>query len=303
MKYRAIILSTLLIVNIRYAQSIEKAPALSNNSIASRNDNSFNKNEVKIRFAAYNVLFGLWGTPESIGNNLKKYNLDIVCFNEVPDGNWTKRVGEILKMNHYHVGKISSANHKDKYKSILSRFPLYDVGEIEVNAKGWKPASLVYASTKIKDVNLRLYSTHIPGQQNSTGSAAAFIANNIIKDNTDDNLIILGDLNNKPNNGALKSFDNFQITSIWAELEIDTSKNSTHKHIESGTESGVIDHIYFRSKQHKVTVKKGGIIYDAFNDPKTDIDMPRYKKEWIKYKKPLSDHRPIWAELIFQKLN
>ena len=30
--------------------------------------------QFSIKFAAYNVLFGLWAAPESIGEKLKKYN-------------------------------------------------------------------------------------------------------------------------------------------------------------------------------------------------------------------------------------
>ena len=92
------------------------------------------------------------------------------------------------------------------------------------------------------------------------------------------------------------------MKSIWTELGIKGSKHSTHKHIETGVESGIIDHIYFKSKTHEISTKNGGIIYDAFNLLDKDYDIPRYKNEWIKYGKPLSDHRPIWAELIFRKL-
>ena len=207
--------------------------------------------QFSIKFAAYNVLFGLWGAPESIGEKLKKYNLDIICFNEVPNGDWTKRVGTILNLNHTYVGEISSANHKNKYKSILSRFPLYNKGEIEINANGWKPASLVYANTKVKNATIKMHSTHIPGQQNLNDSAAGFIAENIIKTSNDENLIILGDLNNKPKKGALKAFYAAGMKSIWNELKINISMNSTHKHIESGKESGIIDHIFFKSKKRR----------------------------------------------------
>ena len=286
MKYNLSLILSILLANTPLTQSAEKQ----------RSSNE----HISIKFAAYNVLFGLWGEPESIGEILKKHNLDIICFNEVPNGNWTKRVGSILDMNHVFEGEISSANHKNKYKSILSRFPLHNTGEIEINAKGWKPASLVYASTKVKNTNIKFYSTHIPGQQNPNDSAASFIANNIIKTSNDENLIILGDLNNEPNKGALKTFYTANMNSIWNELKIDKSKNSTHKHIESGKESGIIDHIFYKSRTHKISVVNGGIIYDAFNNAEKDIDMPRYKKEWIKYGKPLSDHRPIWAELLFK---
>jgi len=255
--------------------------------------------KTRIRFAAYNVLFGLWAKPKSIGEMFKQYDLDVICFNEVPNGDWTARVGRVLGMDHVHVGEISSANHRNKYKSILCRFPLYDKSEVEINAKGWKPASLVSAKAKIKGVPLMIYSTHIPGQLEVEGSAAAFIAENLISGSASENLFILGDFNNHLNEGALKSFNKAGVKSIWKELPIDTVKISTHKHIESGNESGVIDHIFFRTKTSKVNVTRGGVISSAYNSPEVELQMNRYKNEWLKYGKPLSDHRPIWAEFIF----
>ena len=82
------------------------------------------KEPISVRVAAYNVEFGKNASPEEIGRMFKPYNLDIIGFNEVPDGDWTARVGKVVGMKHTYVGKISSANHKDKYKSILSRTPL-----------------------------------------------------------------------------------------------------------------------------------------------------------------------------------
>ena len=259
-----------------------------------------NKTDTKIRFAAYNVLFGLWAKPESIGEMFNPYDLDVICFNEVPNGDWTARVGRVLGMDYVHLGKVSSANHKDKYKSILCRFPLRDKGEIIINAKGWKPASLVSAKTNIKGVPLMLYSTHIPGQPEVQKSAAVYIAENVIRGSMHDNLIILGDLNNQLDKGALKSIKTVGMKSIWKELAIDTAKISTHKHIETGNETGVIDHIFFRSRTYAVEVTNGGIIDSAYNSPEEEIQMTRYKTEWLKYGKPLSDHRPIWAEFFFE---
>ena len=254
-----------------------------------------------IRFATYNVLFGLWAKPQSIGEMFKEYDLDVICFNEVPNGDWTARVGQVLGMEHVHVGKISSANHMNKYKSILCRFPLFDKGEVVINAKGWKPASLVSAKANIRGVPLMIYSTHIPGQLEIEGSAAAFITKNLLSIPTSENLFILGDFNNLLNEGALKPFNEVGVKSIWKELSIDSAKFSTHKHIESGKESGVIDHIFFKTKTLKVSVTSGGIIYNAHNPPEAELQMNRYKKEWVKYGKPLSDHRPIWAEFMFRK--
>lgn len=282
----------------------EKVPAPSIVSSAN-NDYASNKNKgnltanTKIRFATYNVLFGLWAKPESVGKMFKPYNLDVICFNEVPHGNWTLRVGRELGMKHVHVGKVSSANHKDKYKSILSRFPLRDKSEVAFDSKGWKPASVVTARTNIKGVPLTLYSTHIPGQPDVENSAASFIAKKMLSNSHDDNLFVLGDFNNLLFEGALKAFKEAGMKSIWHGLSINTDSISTHRHIESGNESGVIDHIFYRSTKIKVKVTNGGVIEKAYNSAEEEIEMDRYKKEWLKYGKPLSDHRPIWAEFTF----
>ena len=282
----------------------EKVPAPSIVSSAN-NDYASNKNKgnltanTKIRFATYNVLFGLWAKPESVGKMFKPYNLDVICFNEVPHGNWTLRVGRELGMKHVHVGKVSSANHKDKYKSILSRFPLRDNSEVAFDSKGWKPASVVTARTNIKGVPLTLYSTHIPGQPDVENSAASFISQKMLSDPHDDNLFVLGDFNNLLFEGALKAFKEAGMKSIWHGLSINTDSISTHRHIESGNESGVIDHIFYRSTKIKVKVTNGGVIEKAYNSAEQEIEMDRYKKEWLKYGKPLSDHRPIWAEFTF----
>ena len=47
----------ILFINTTDIQSIEKQP--------------LSDEDISIKFAAYNVLFGLWGDPESIGKNLK----------------------------------------------------------------------------------------------------------------------------------------------------------------------------------------------------------------------------------------
>jgi hypothetical protein len=53
---------------------------------------------VIVRVAAYNVEFGRSTSPEQVGKMFKPYNLDIIGFNEVPDGKWTARVGKVLGM-------------------------------------------------------------------------------------------------------------------------------------------------------------------------------------------------------------
>jgi endonuclease/exonuclease/phosphatase family metal-dependent hydrolase len=253
---------------------------------------------VKIRVASYNVLFGIWGEPESVGQMFKDYHLDVIAFSEVPDGDWTNRVGQILGMHHVYVGKISSANHKDKYKSILSRTPLTNPHEIEINAHGWTPASMVGADTVIRGLPVKVYSTHIPGRAEADNSAAAFIAESVLPNSiqTSRHLILLGNLNNRPGEEPLCRIEGSGMRSMWMDLGLNTEHLSTHQHIETGKETGVIDHIYFDSPSNTRAVE-GGVIYNAFNPPQAQKDMTRYKSEWNQYGKPLSDHRPVWAVL------
>jgi hypothetical protein len=110
-----------------------------------------------VRVASYNVEFGKSATPEQIGEMFKPYKLDIIGFDEAPDGGWTARVGKVLGMEHSYVGKISSANHKDKYKSILSRTSLEGTTEHELRVERrrcWNPASVVRAVTEIDGVSI-----------------------------------------------------------------------------------------------------------------------------------------------------
>ena len=203
--------------------------------------------DVEIRLAAYNVLFGNWGTPKRIGEMFKPYNLDIICFSEVPDGNWTSEVGKGLGMNYSYVGKISSANHKDKFKSILSRTPLFNNHEFEINSDGWSPASIVGSETIIQGKKLLIYSLHIPGRPYFTdevkGSAAEYITNKILPEIKNERVVIMGDLNSHIGDGPMNLFENLGYRNTWDDLSIDVKQKSTHQHIESGTESGVIDHI------------------------------------------------------------
>ncbi|MCP4198137.1 MAG: hypothetical protein GY762_13390, partial [Proteobacteria bacterium] len=258
--------------------------------------------DVHVRIGAHNVLFGNWAKPQRIGEMFKAHDLDVIGFNEVPNGDWTAKVGQQLGMKHVYVGKIASANHKDKYKSILSRTPLTNMHEIEINAEGWKPASMVGADTIISGVSLRVYSLHIPGRpyftDKAAGSAAQFIATEVIPKIDVDRFIIIGDFNSHVGDAPFNKLEQAGMRASWKDIGFDVLPESTHQHIETGTESGVIDHIFYNVASGAKACG-GGIIKDAFNPSNEDKPMPNYRAEWEKYGKPLSDHRPIWAELVY----
>ena len=136
----------------------------------------------KLRVVAYNVACGQWATPEQIAEVLKPLKPDIVMLSEVPKANrgkdvkdWSHRLAEVLDLDHVHVGTSSSAGHKapkwsdvtgnygGKFKSILSRTPLSEGRDIQVEGSGWKRANPVRVETEIGGRKFALYSLHLPG--------------------------------------------------------------------------------------------------------------------------------------------
>jgi len=239
---------------------------------------------VLVRVAAYNVEYGRSTTPEQVGKMFKPYNLDIIGFNEVPNGDWTARVGKVLGMKHSYVGKISSANHKDKYKSILSRtrFELTEEHEVSIERRrSWNPASCVKATTKIDGVLVAFYSLHICRSTDSHNTGHAYrLANEVLLKEKTDRVIVLGDFNNNMGDTALNMLQDSGFRLTWEDLEIDVSKKFTYNALKpEQPNAGVIDHIFYNTGSKAIT-KSGGI---------------------IELKKPLSDHKPVWAEIAFPK--
>tara|TARA_B100000676_G_scaffold270274_1_gene286852 strand:+ start:1383 stop:2204 length:822 start_codon:yes stop_codon:yes gene_type:complete len=242
------------------------------------------KGSIHVRVAAYNVEFGKNTTPEEIGRMFKPYDLDIIGFNEVPDGDWTTRVGKVLGMRHVFVGKISSANHKDKYKSILSRTPLEFTAEHELTVqrkRSWNPASCVKAVTKIDGISVAFYSLHICRSLDSHDTGHAYrLAQDVLPKDKTDRIILLGDFNNEMGDDALRTIEKSGMRATWKDLKIDVSKEFTYNAFKPKEPNiGVIDHIFYNTGS-RASSRDGGI---------------------IELKKPLSDHKPVWAEIAFPK--
>ena len=239
---------------------------------------------IPVRVAAYNVEFGRSTSPEQVGEMFKPYDLDIVGFNEVPDGDWTARVGKVLGMQHSYVGKTSSANHKDKYKSILSRTPLQDTVEHELSVerrRSWNPASAVRVVTKIDGVPVVFYSLHICRSTDSHDTGHAYrLAQDVLPKEKTDRVIVVGDFNNNMGDVAMNILETSGFRPTWKDLKIDVSKEFTYNALKPEQPNlGVIDHIFYNTGS-RASTKEGGI---------------------IELKNPLSDHKPVWAEIAFPK--
>ncbi|MEW4561609.1 endonuclease/exonuclease/phosphatase family protein [Bremerella sp. JC770] len=237
--------------------------------------------EITVRVASYNVEFSRSTTPEQVGEMLKPYNLDIIGFDEVPDGDWTARVGKVLGMKHYYVGKISSANHKDKYKSILCRTPLRETKEFPLSAnRGWNPASVVRAVTDIDGVAIAFYSLHICASGRDNGHAYQ-LATEILPKETVERVIVVGDYNNKIGDEAMNTIESAGMRPSWKDLKLDLSQLFTYNALDpKGKHQGrVIDHILYNTASG-ASATEGNIIELA---------------------QPLSDHKPVWAKLVFPR--
>ena len=233
---------------------------------------------ITVRVASYNVEFGKSATPEQVGEMFKSYKLDVIGFDEAPDGDWTARVGKVLGMQYSFVGKISSANHKDKYKTILSRTPLEGAEEYKLTGRGWNPASAVRAVTKIDGVSFAFYSLHICKSGANDGHAHS-LATKVLPEESSERVIVVGDYNNKIGDAAMKTVEAAGFRPTWNDLKIDLSKEFTYNAQDPEKSLGVIDHILYNSLSGG-QAKDGGI---------------------IELEQPLSDYKPVWAEIVFPR--
>ena len=252
------------------------------------------KNEQKqesltqVKVAAYNVEVSRNASAEEIGNVLKSYDFDVVCFSEAPGGDWTKKVASVMGLNYAVVGKYSTAGHEDKYKTIASRTPLYGVEEILMADT---LHTVTKAMTKISDKEIGIYSVHFPfGWRDqahideTTGKITAFV-DYLKKLHGKELPVVMGDFNFIPTNPEEISpyhelFVGLGLDVHWKGLGIDATKINTYNALKPEDEGNgdVIDHVMYQSSSWKVL--DGGI-----------VEMER----------PLSDHKAVWALLAFKK--
>jgi maltose 6'-phosphate phosphatase len=236
-----------------------------------------------IRVAAYNVEFGSRGTPEQIGQMFQKYKLDVIGFSEAPAGDWTARVGKTLGMEYVFVGSVSSSGHKDKYKSLLSRMPLKDTREIRLRGIGWNPATAVRAVITVAGKDVAVYSLHIchrdvkKDENGRVPTHSQSLADFIRTEEKSPYVIAMGDYNSQIGQPALEVLEDVGMRATWRDLSLDLGNLRTGDNFEPSDNWGVIDHIFYNRSSGLKTVD-GGI---------------------IELEKPLSDHKPIWAELSF----
>ena len=236
--------------------------------------------QIRLKVAGYNVEFGKTGSAQQIGEVLKPCNFDIVAFSEVPIGDWTKEAAKVMGMEYVIVGRYSTVNHKDKYKSIASRTPLYDYEEIQMTDT---MHTITKAKTRIGDKEIVIYSVHFPsGTQR--WKIPSFVE--YMKNREDEEIsVLIGDFNFiplNPDHGGdyYQMFVDIGLDVSWKDFGFDITQHNTSNAFRSseGQEGRVIDHIMYSPQ--KIKAIDGGI---------------------IEMEAPLSDHKPVWALLELKK--
>ena len=229
---------------------------------------------VAVRVVAYNVEQGNKGSPEKIAELFARFEPDLIAFSEVPGGDWTIRAGEALNMKYAYVGNVSSAGHEDKFKSILSRTPLSNQSESELNVqRGWNPASAVRAETEIEGIRIAFYSLHIARSGKTDGHAWQFV-NQVLSNDASHRILVAGDLNNEVGHAAMETFEEAGLRAVWHDLEIDLDRESS---VVRRSQYGIIDHILY-NRDSGARARLGGV---------------------LTLSNPLSDHKPVYAEIVF----
>lgn len=240
---------------------------------------------VSLKIAAYNVEYSVKGSAQEIGEALKPYSFDVICFSEAPGGDWTRQVAQHLGLDHIVVGRYSTAGHVDKYKTIASKTPLYGNEEI-LMADTLHTATKAF--TKVNGQEIAIYAVHFPfgwrdqAHIDETTHKISTFAARVAQDQSAGEVAVLaGDFNFRLPHDTLASpyhelFINLGLDVIWNPLRTVVSQLSTMV-ASSGTNrpgGSVIDHIFYDPRF--MTAVDGGI---------------------IELERPLSDHKPVWATL------
>ncbi len=244
---------------------------------------------MKLRFISYNVEYGHRAAPEEIGRILAEWEPDVVCFNEVPADGWSARAGKSAGLEYVSLGKVSSANHRNKYKSILSRTPMVEKKEFVFKGEGWNPASAVRAIMEIGSLRIAVYSLHISSSTDIPNkSHSSNLAFEVLPRETAERIVLMGDFNSKIGDPFMNFYRDAGFSNAWEAAGINVKNkftcffkdNEGNLIFDANKNYGVIDHILFNLPEY-THILSAGI---------------------IEIKKPLSDHKPIWADIEFKSM-
>ncbi len=234
------------------------------------------QNGVQLKEATFNVASGENASATEIGEALKPYDFDIVCFTDAPCGDWTKKVANILGLKYYVVGQYSTAGQKNKYKSIVSKTPLFDEEEILMYNDTLYTATK--ARTTVGGKKIAVYAVDLPFEWKDADDVRSItqeiddFAFYLKSKQQDEISIVMGDFNFTLESLHYQMFNYVGLQSYWEDLPWHASQFSSE--VTNDLKGQVIDHIMYNPE--KVRALDGLV---------------------IEMRKPLSDHKPVWALL------
>jgi endonuclease/exonuclease/phosphatase family metal-dependent hydrolase len=242
---------------------------------------------MNIKIIAYNIACAQWCMTEQLANELKTSDADVMLLSEVPrldagttGKEWIEDLADKLGFQHCFIGTISSANHQSpdwpaltgkhggKYKAILSKTPLMNCCDLDLNGDGWSPASAVRADTIIAGVTITLYALHIPGIHDWEKSTHRHLATEIVNYRSGKNAIAGGDFN---------EFGNSEVMMQMIE----------NTHLLNAVTKESIDHMLY-DDQHNLKFISSG---EAWGPQIAESSPKGY----------LSDHPYIWADFVVKE--
>jgi exonuclease III len=237
-----------------------------------------------IRVSAFNVEAGRRAGANDIGKALAAFRIDIAGFSETPAGTWIEEAAAAMSLPYTVLGSYSTAGHRDKYKGIASRTPLFGFEEIPM-------ADTLHTAVKAKTVvgglELSIYSVHFPfgwrdqAHIDETTNKVSVFVDYLAPLVSNEATIVMGDFNFVPTRGDTESLYYEMLAARglalnWNDLGVDTRTITTINPFERKDQASghVIDHIMYSA--NRLRAAEGGII---------ELDPP------------LSDHKPVWSAL------
>ena len=228
----------------------------------------------KIRIVAWNVKFGDLTTPQQAAEALRPLAPDLVMLQEVPDGGWSADFGATLGLPYAVRSQQSSTNHADKYTTLVSRVPLVAVCEYQLHHdKGWSPAPVLRAVGVFEGRPVSFYSLHIANAKEDRGHIWE-LARKILPADTTQNVILGGDFNHVPDTAGLNAVESAGYRLVWRDLDGDIRDLSS---VVKAHNYWLIDHLLYKEKG----------------------DVATSHSRVVKLPRPLSDHHPIQADILF----
>ncbi|MGB7290934.1 MAG: endonuclease/exonuclease/phosphatase family protein [Thermodesulfobacteriota bacterium] len=230
-------------------------------------------------------------------------NYDFIAIQEVNDQEVILRLAHWLKVLGNSYGSLISpvsgtGSEKERY-AFLFRKDIIEAVDLGHLAEGDFARPPYLAAFKAGNFDFKVLSIHVCSGCGGLGEGGreeevqhlADVYNDLI-DNTENDVLIVGDFNLNPNN---ESFQNLKSVGNTASIYSCTTPTECEQNATTTRDTNLFDNIWF-SQTHvrEYTGQHGMFKFDEelFEDP--GDGSKEYREQYARF--AVSDHRPVWAE-------